>query len=311
MAIFKFYNIQLLPIKTETISEVGEDGYCRLFQSLSNQVNSCKENSEKLSSIAYPMRGGMFFAPYSITITSYPSEKGDERLIYGSFLKFDDVNGVVDTNSGELLYKSKGNSSSKRYAFEFVFDPIQHVMAIHQAAGLPTRNPLIEALKSILDVHAVELFKNHSLEIEELTAAESIKIFFEKNLIGIKSYDGYVTFSNSGSFDEFAESAIVKKAEQELKDKNVGKWSSKYSSFKGSLMNELPEQAKVQMVLAARYGNVEVSYTDENGEKHKYVMEDYPVRESYKEEKQLGRRARAMEIKKLIIQAIKRTISKY
>ncbi|EMH4146636.1 TPA: DUF4747 family protein [Providencia stuartii] len=311
MAIYKFYNIQLLPIDTKKVSEVGVDGYCRLFEALSNQVNACKENGDKLSSIAFPMRGEMFFAPYSITITTYPSKDGESRLVYGSFLKFDDVNEVVDTNSGELLYKSKGNSSSKRYDLEFVFDPEQHVMAIHHTAGLPTRNPLIEALKSILEGHAAELFKNHSLEIEELTAAESIKIFFEKNLLGIKSYDGYVTFSNSGSFDEFAESAIVKKAEKELKDKNVGKWSSKYSSFKGSLMSELPEQAKVQMVLAARYGNVEVSYTDENGEKHKYVMEDHPVREFYKEEKQLGRRSRAIEIKNLIVQAIKRTVSKY
>lgn len=310
MAIYKFYNIQLLPIDTKKIPEVGEDGYCKLFDFLSKQIHDYKENNYKISSIAISMRGDMLFAPFSVSTFEVPVEKGSGRIIYGSFLKFDDINELFDTNSGETEYVSKGNTSSKRFDLGFVFDPQHHVMAIHDTKGLPTRAPLIKALKEILDVHAQKHFKNYSLEIEELTLAESVEIFFDKKMAGFKKYEGHVTFSNSDSLDEFLETQIVKDAEQELKDKNVGKWISRYDSFPSSTMTELPRQAMVQMALAVRYGNVEVSYLDENGEKQKYVMEDYPVKESFKDDRKMGSRDKAIIIRNLIIKAIKKTVFK-
>ncbi|OCQ53585.1 hypothetical protein Ppb6_01211 [Photorhabdus australis subsp. thailandensis] len=307
MANYKFYNIQLLPIDSKNVKEVGYEGYCRLFESLNDQIKECGKNKQKLSSIAVSMRGGMFFAPFSVSVHEYPDKDGSKKVIYGSFLKFDDVNELVDTNSGETEYRSKGNTSSKRFNLEFVFDPYAHILAIHETKGLPTRKPLILALKKILDSHAKKYFKNHNLEVEELTSADSIKDFFESPKKGYRHYEGHVTFSNSDSFDDVIEKEIIRQAEQEMKDKNVARWESNYKSFPNSLMIDLPQQAKIQIILATKYGNAEVSYMDEDGKAQRYQMEDYPVKESLKKTHKMGSREKAILIKDLIFSAINKT----
>lgn len=306
MAFFKFYNIQLLPINND-ISEVGDSGYCRLFESVEDLIDEAKIHRRKLSSIGVKMRGEMFFAPFSLSFHEYDKEN-NKKIIYGSFLKFDDVNELVDTNSGQTEYRSKGNTSSKRYDLEFYFDPSTHVLAIQDARGLPTRKPLIDALYKILAFHSRNLFENHSLEIDELTSAESISEFLQLPKKGYKSYKGVVTFSNSDGFDDGVEE-ILMETEGELKDKNVGKWESSYKSFPHSVMNDLPDQAKVQMALATRYGNAEVSYLDDDGIRKKYQMEDYPVREQLKENEHKGMKGKAVAVMGLIKKAIRRTRS--
>lgn len=304
MAIYKFYNVQLLPID-KSVSEVGVDGYCRLFEGVKSLILECKEKKRKLSSIATKMRGEMFFAPFSVTLYEY-DKTNKKRIIYGSFLKFDDVNVLVDTNSGETEYRSKGNTSSKRYDLEFFFDPQTHTLAIHDTKGLPARTPLIQALNEILGTHAIHLFKKHSLEIEELTSADSITEFFELPKKGYKKYDGVVTFSNSDAFDEIMEGEL-KLREQELKDKHVSKWETSYKSFNNSVMSDLPDQAKIQMALATKYGNAEVSYLDENGNRQKYQMENYPVREQLTLKEYKGVKGKALAVLNLIKRAMEKT----
>ncbi|NGN97869.1 DUF4747 family protein [Grimontia sp. S25] len=285
MAIYKFYNIQLLPVNTKNYHEVGIEGYCELFVAVDELISKVRQNGEKLSSIASKMRGDMYFAPFSVNIENFPSEDKNKpnKFVRGHFLKFDDVNELVDTESGELEYRSHGNTSSKRFSLEFVFDPARHIMAIHDTRGLPSKNPLIEALMDLLDGHATRLFPKHNLEIEELTAADSVQKFFEEPKKGISSYSGRVTFSNSDDYDSLINDALLpeaKQTEQELKDMSVGKWETKYKSFKDSLMSDLPRMAKIQMMLATLYGNAEARYIAEDGAKKHYHMEDHPVRES-------------------------------
>lgn len=293
MAIFKFYNIQLLPMDTSKTSEVGVEGYCSLFSAIGTQIAEVRKKGFKLSSIAARMHGEMYFAPFSVTIKDYPSNDANKpnKLVHGYFLKFDDVDELVDTESGELEYRSDGNTSSKRFQLEFVFDPINHIMAIHDTKGLPSKNPLIAALKDMLDGYAHRLFPEHSLEIEELTAADSVQEFFEEPKQGITSYSGKVTFSNSDKWDEdlseeFRPEALL--VEQELKELSVGKWETKFSAFKDSLMSDLPRSAKIQMILATLYGNAEARYVTKDGTKKKYHMEDHPVREPLKEQQVTG-----------------------
>ncbi|MEX0447819.1 DUF4747 family protein [Xenorhabdus sp. SGI246] len=307
MAIYKFYNVQLLPIEHQTVNEVGSEGYCRLFEAMNTQIHENREKRLKFSSIAAPMKGGMFFAPFSVSFYEYPDDNGYRKIIYGSFLKFDNVNELVDTNSGETEYRSQGNTSSKRFDLEFVFDPYTHTLAIHKTKGLPTRNPLISALEEILNVYAVDIFKSHSLVIEELTSADSVEDFFQSPKKGYKHYEGHVTFSNSDSFDNVIEKKIIQQAEEELKYNNIARWNSEYKSFPKSLMKDLPMQAKIQMILATKYGNAEVLYMDENGKSQKYQMEDYPVQESLKETRNMNHRERAILIKDMILKAIKKT----
>ncbi len=47
MAIYKFYNVQLLPID-KSVTEVGVDGYCRLFEEVGALIEDCKEKRRKL-----------------------------------------------------------------------------------------------------------------------------------------------------------------------------------------------------------------------------------------------------------------------
>ncbi|MDW6094071.1 DUF4747 family protein [Vibrio rhizosphaerae] len=310
MAIYKFYNIQLLPIDTKT-EEVGVEGYCRLFEELGNQIREMWRSKHGLPSIAIRMRGDMYFAPYSVSIKEYPSDDSSapNKAVYGSFLKFDDIDALYNTQNGNLEYQSQGNTSSKRFEFEFVFDPIKHVLAIHDAKGLPTRNPLIGALKGVLERHTTLHFKMHSLEVEELTTADSVISFFEKPKRGISSYKGSVSFSNSDEWDNELGNELlpaVEEVEKELKEKSVGNWKASFTSFKNSVMTDLPMSAKIQMLLATRYGNAEASYLDENGQKQKYQMEDYPVRESL-EEKVDGNTNRVWAILGLIGKALRRT----
>ncbi|MCC8367990.1 DUF4747 family protein [Xenorhabdus sp. PB61.4] len=307
MATYKFYNVQLLPIENQTIKEVGPEGYCRLFEAMNMQIRENREKKLKLSSISMPMKGGMFFAPFSVSFYEYPDDNEYRKIIYGSFLKFDNVNELVDTNSGETEYRSQGNTSSKRFDLEFVFDPYTHTLAIHKTKGLPTRNPLISVLEGILNVYAIDIFKNHSLVIEELTSADSVEDFFQSPKKGYKHYEGHVTFSNSDSFDDVIEKEIIQQAEKELKDNNIARWNAEYKSFPKSLMNDLPKQAKIQIILATKYGNAEVSYMDENGKHQKYQMEDYPVQESLKETRKMSNREKAVLIKDLILKAINKT----
>ncbi len=163
MATFKFYNIQLLPVDRKKDSEVGVSGYCKLFESVEKQLETLREEKEKLSSVSAKLIGDMYFSAFSSSIYSYPLENGEQYLIHGYFLKFDDVNTLVDTESGKISYTSSGNNSSRRFQFEFVFDPALHILAIQDTKGLPTRNALIKALKEVLGAHANNLFPYHSL----------------------------------------------------------------------------------------------------------------------------------------------------
>ncbi|MCR9397248.1 DUF4747 family protein [Vibrio alginolyticus] len=293
------------------MSEVGAEGYTRLFTALREQLIDMRDKKLKLRSIAIKMRGEMFFAPYSVDIKEYASEDPNvpNKIIHGYFLKFDDVDTLVNTSSGELEYKSKGDTSNKRFELEFVFDPNTHTLAIQDKRGLPTRTPLIEALDELLGGHAHRLFQEHRLEIDELTSADSLKQFLELPKKGYKSYNGYITFSNSGDFRDLLEEELREDAEemeQELKDKNVAKWEVKFRSFKDGLMNDLPHSAKVQMALATQYGNAESTYTDADGNSQKYHMEDYPVRLPLKEQAK-GILERSLAIGLLIRDAIKET----
>ncbi|MCL0015887.1 DUF4747 family protein [Providencia rettgeri] len=304
MATFKFYNIQLLPMDRKKDSEVGVTGYCQLFKSVEKQLEGLREEKQKLSSISAKLIGDMFFSTFSASTYSYPAEEGKQYLIHGYFLKFDDVNTLVDTESGKVSYTSPGNNSSRRFQFEYVFDPNLHILAIQDARGLPTRNALIRSLNEVLGYHAIKLFPNHSLEIIELTSAESIRDFFLAPKKGYKTYKGEVTFSNSDDFDFDAEDELRELAgelESELKTNEVHRWETEYRSFKDSLMNDLPKNAKAQLILAAKFGNAEVSYKDEHNELKKYKMEDYPVKERLQESGAAqGIKNRALDIKNLI-----------
>ena len=72
-------------------------------------------------------------------------------------------------------------------------------------------------------------------------------------------------------------------------------------------MSDLPKNAKAQLILAAKYGNAEVSYKDNNNEMQKYKMEKYPVKERLNESNiAQGIKNRALSIKNLIVQANKK-----
>ncbi|MDE9475383.1 DUF4747 family protein [Xenorhabdus bovienii] len=71
-------------------------------------------------------------------------------------------------------------------------------------------------------------------------------------------------------------------------------------------MTDIPNDAKMQMLLATKYGNAEARYENDNGEDVKYHMDNSPVRETLGKYSQ-GILNRVIEIRNLIFRADKKT----
>ncbi|WP_426763301.1 DUF4747 family protein [Hafnia paralvei] len=295
MAIYKFYNIQVLPLDTTSNKNIGEGGYVKVFERLSREAKKAR-TGKRLTSMASKLKGQMYFCPFEITVR----KNIDMNIIYGTFLKFDNVDSLVDTESGDLIVKTKGNSSSKRYEFSFIFDPKLHIMAINDIAGLPTRAPLIKALEDIIELGLDEEFSEYTLSIHELTSAESLKELLDTPKDGYRKFSAEVSFSNSEKFDRQTEREIAS-FEGDLKKNNVHSVESTYKSDKGSLMPDLPRSAKILAWLATKFGNVDITYK-KDGEVTTFHMEDYPVRLKTVKDP-VGRLDKAIEVKGLIKRA--------
>lgn len=298
MAIYKFYNVQLLPIDSKTTDFVGVSGYCKLFTLLGNDAEKAR-NERDLVSISAVMKNKVYFAPFEVTIKNYIDNK---HIAYGTFLKFDEIAELFDTQTGDLQFKSKGNSSSKRYEMSFVFDPELHILAIQDTKGTPSRTPLIEALETLLERYVVTSFNDYTLSIHELTSAASLEQVLSTPKNGYRSFSAKVSFSNSDKFDAEFEKELAE-SEQELKDNNVHSAEVTYKTQKEGLMPDLPHTAKVMAWLATKFGNVNITYK-ENHELKTFHMQDYPVRLPAKTATST-RLDKALEIKKLIHEANK------
>ncbi len=267
MAVFKYYNVQLLSIDTEQYGEVGANGYKTLFTNLRSKVIGAKR-SRAIETIAGRLQNDFHFAPFEITVL--------DEFAYGEFLKYDQVEKVQKLYTGQDEFEGNEGSTSKRYDFLFAFDYKTHTLAIQLAKGLPSARPLIEALVEIFRPVADEIHPNLQLHIQELTSAESLaKVFAAERF---KRVEVEVTFSNSEELeDELLRNAGV--TEEDLKQKSVHSVTHIEKPARKGSMSGLSNMAKPLLVIAAQFGNANVSYATEDGEWDHYHMRDYPVKE--------------------------------
>lgn len=267
MAVFKYYNVQLLPIDTQKFKEVGAEGYRRVFSDLRSRVIGAKR-SRSIENISGSLRNDFYFAPFVVNAL--------DEFAYGEFLKFDQVDKVQNLYTGKDEFEGNEGSTSKRYDFLFAFDYSAHTLAIQLAKGLPSAQPLIDALVDILRPVVDDLHPNHQLHIQELTSAESLSKIFAAQKFRRVAVE--VTFSNSEELEE----ELLRNAgvtEHDLKQKSVHSVTHIEKPARKGSMSGLSNMAKPLLVIAAQYGNADVSYATEDGEWDHYHMRDYPVKE--------------------------------
>lgn len=269
MAVFKYYNIQLLPLDSGVISEVGEIGYKNIFERLKKKLSHAKSNKE-IELVSSSLANNYYLCPFSVDI--------EESFAFGKFIKFQKVEKVSNLYTGADEFEGGEGSVSKSYEFLFAYDYTNHTLAIQKKAGLPSANPLIECLDKIFTPVCDELFPEHTLKIKELTSAESLEHVYEAD--SYRKVEIELTFSNSADYED----EIIADLEKDLKGNNVHTLSHIEKPDKGSCMTGLTKISKAFLPLATRFGNATVRYI-KDGVSDTYRMLDYPVEIPVRKEK--------------------------
>ncbi|MBB5321173.1 DUF4747 family protein [Marinobacter oulmenensis] len=191
MAVFKFYNLQLLALDTDSHGEVGKEGYRRLFQNLATRMQSAKDDMA-LERVSGSLVNDFYFAPFEVEIK--------ENYAQGKFIKFDQVASVHNLYTEEDEFKGGKGSTSKRYGFPFVFDFESHTLAIQRKRGLPSVNQLMKVLGDVIVPVSQTVFPEYQLSIREMTSAQSLEKVFNAEYYKRVKVD--VTFSNSADLDD-------------------------------------------------------------------------------------------------------------
>jgi len=288
MASYIVFNIQLLPANTTTTKEVGEQGYRKLFEGLSQLTIDAFKN-KKLNEISFSLANDAYFAPRSNVVM-------DDHA-YGEWLKYNRSDSVEDLYSNATLFKAAAGTFpvANRYAFEYLFDYQTHRLAIIESSGrLPQPMICNSALEFIIGPLAVKLFPRHVLKINlvsDPTKLEEILATAE----GFKAVNTTLTFPNGHRLG---------KQLQELKDNNVHHLKVEASTgSKDTAMPSLPEFLKEMVQASVDYGKTYISYITEAGGKiMHYASSKYPV----KIQLRFRKGEQPAEMRRRVIQAIRR-----
>lgn len=267
MAIFKFYNVQLLPNQKE-LGNIKSDGYKKIFLALSNDIKKSIEKGT-LESISYSLRNDFFIAPISLDIK--------DDIGFGYFLKYDEVSTVVGTLDDEEKYVSSGGDSSKKYNYRFVYDFGLHILAVEVSKGLPSASVLSEFIEKMIEPYRQDFFPVYEIKVIEMTEADSLEHVFEE-AIAFKRVDVDLTYSNSEDWIEGMSEELMKKYEQEMKDKSIDTIEHTEKSSKKGSMKQLSESAMAYLGLACKFGNASITYKNEVGATKHYHMVQYPIK---------------------------------
>lgn len=236
MSKYRFYNISLLPQNVQQ-EEVGVKGYKSFFEIYKALVDEARQN-KSFAPLAFPLRNEMFFAFFNITI--------EEKYAYGTMVKYDQPESIVDLFSGESLATIQRGGSAHRYIFDFLFNFENHIFAINNKDGrLPSPSPFLKSFELFFNDIANNNFPNHVLEIGQITSSQAVEDAYnaaEK----FKRGEVTVTFSNSTLFEE----QIIKEVEAELKEKSIEKTTIIESSSPKGLMTDLSKYFKALLGIA-------------------------------------------------------------
>lgn len=243
MAAFRLYNIQLLPLDTARIPEVGAAGYRLLFELLRESSLAAHE-AKTLVDSSYKLPHDTYFAPFTIV--------AGDKFAEGKWVKFQRAETVVDLYTNKNLYTAgKGDAAvSNNHIFRFVFDYEVHRLAVEEnGSKLPSPSSLLKALTSILKPVADRHFPEHTLTVNLVSESKALEAALAE-AAGFRHVEVRVTFPNGELSDRL----------RQLKENNVHVVKAEASSDKGALMPKLPDFILDMVRASTEYGRSKFTY---------------------------------------------------
>jgi hypothetical protein len=242
---FQAYNIQLLPLDTSKVEEVGVAGYKKLLQKLSDSFTKAVQEKRLLQE-AYTLVNDTYFCPFVI----HPRDK----YSVGSLVKFHKAETVQDLYTQEDLYIKSGTATpvSNIYLFRFLFDFKHHLLLIEESRGrLPAPAKMEKALTYFFAPVAERFFQEHSLTINLISEDKTLKKVL-KDADGFSHIDVKLTFPNGPN--------VLPNALEELRGKNIHKVELSLSAAKNAQIPEPTSYMSALLEHVSRYGEATISY---------------------------------------------------
>lgn len=269
MATCLYFNLQVLPLNTNSNDFIGEVGYTKIFKVLDLKL---KENikNKKLHNAAFRLpRSDYYLVPFTA--------KFEKSFVYGRLKKFDQVNKVTELYSEKDLYtvSSSNTGTSKQFNFSYCFDPKLHIFAIENTGGkLPSNTTVIEEfLIFVFNEIVQEQFPKYHLTCHALK--ETSELLNVEKSSRFKKVAIEITYTNP----EDAEDALESLIDKENRDNNVGSVNIVQKAENGSEITGLTSYAKAMLKLAGKTGNATITYFNEQKSKwDKFSFQNFPVK---------------------------------
>lgn len=244
MAIFRQYNIQVLPLDGRRTDEIGAEGYKKLFEVFSENTTLGYQN-KVIDKQAMPLINDSFICPFVV----HPYEK----FASGSFVKYHKAETVTELYTAKELFVAQEGTTpiSNQVYFKFVFDYEFHRFAIEEGAGkLPSAAITLKTLEHFLKGIAESYFPQHTLKINLVSDPESLRDALKAgNEFGV--IDLKLTFPNSHKLN-----AQLK----ELKSCNTHNVSAHLAPERGARMPDIPNYFKALLKAAPDFGNAKITF---------------------------------------------------
>lgn len=266
MATFQFFNIKVLPHVGGEKSQIGSDGYKKLFRAVKEHI-SRGDRAKNILGLSYKLKNDFYFSILHIHL--------DETFSFGKFLKFDKPESLVDTLTGDPMQSVPQNASAHRHEFEYLFVYKCHVMAVQHLNGKsPNPAVTIKALNAILEPTCKAVFPDHYLRIDVLTSDTELRKILD-SAAKFKRAEVEISVTNS---DEYLDEE-ANETEAEMKDLGISEISHIESATKNGFMSSFSKKCLAYLKIAQKNGNASIRYVEKStGKLKRYIMRDHPIK---------------------------------
>lgn len=242
MAVFIFYNVQLLP--NDDAVEVGVQGYKKLFTLLRDK-NKIKVREKKHLDYHFNVNKNSYIGPYD-----FFSETG---AINGNFVRYSDTDNVSELLTDKAIFDQESKPNIVvvgKKKFPFVFDAKEHVLGIEKNAApaedyIKLGEILMYFLKDISDEH----FPEHTLTVNLMSSPNELERILD-DAIYYKSVEVNLIAPNGEDAEDILDAMRTSKM-QRLHIKG---------SSGGANMNSLPDFIKNILPSAQTHGKIKLRY---------------------------------------------------
>lgn len=245
MAVFIFYNIQLLP--NVNSDEVGVKGYKKLFTLLRDK-NKSKFREKRHLDYHFNINKNSYIGPYD-----FFSETGG---INGNFVRYSDTDNVSELLTDKAIFDQENKPTTVvvgKKKFPFIFDAKKHVLGIEKNAApaedyIKLEEILIYFLRDISDEH----FPKHTLTVNLISSPNELERILD-NAIFYKSVEIDLIAPNGDDAEDILD---------EMRDSKMHKLHIRGASG-GANMSGLPDFIKKMLPSAQTHGTIKLRYVTE------------------------------------------------